>query len=226
MGYRARCCPQSSRAILFALATSCARQQGGVVSDHQGEAPPAGAGFEFPEYEHPLTVLVPTAVAPYCYLYEALLWVAVQRLPFGEPGEHGDRRVETDQFEGVDPPLAFLPIDDEESERCGLPPNPEYSAGIDDDLYYGMTEVWERFDASDPEVASRLAKGREFEAKVDAWEDAFDDFLDLPSSRLFIALREGKIDAVGKPLPPDADDDFPASYDDEGWRDWVARPWL
>jgi len=79
MGYRARCCPQSSRAILFALATSCARQQGGVVSDHQGEAPPAGAGFEFPEYEHPLTVLVPTAVAPYCYLYEALLWVAVQR---------------------------------------------------------------------------------------------------------------------------------------------------
>lgn len=195
------------------------------MSDHQGETPSVEPEFQFPEDDHPLTVLTPTAVVPYCYLYEALLWVAVQRLPFAEPGENGDRRVETNEFESTDPPIEFMAIDDEECERCGLPPNPEYAAIFDEELYSGMTQVLEKLETSDPEVALRLAKGREFEAKVKAWDDLFEDYLDLPRSRLFIALREGKIDAVGKPLPSGADDDFPASYDDDEWLDWVALPW-
>lgn len=46
------------------------------MSDANDNAPATKVGFDFPEPDNPMTVLTPTAVAPYCYLYEALLWVS------------------------------------------------------------------------------------------------------------------------------------------------------
>lgn len=194
------------------------------MSDANEGAAPDKAEFDFPEPDNPMTVLTPTTVAPYCYLYEALLWVSVQRLPYSEPGEHCDRRIETQEFESADPPFEFEPIDDDECRRCGLPLNPEYAALLDGELYVGMTDLWQRFPDL-PEAAEKLAIGRKFEAAVAAWDKTFNDYLDWHKGRLFIALREGKVPSFGKPMPPDADNDFPASYDDDGWHKWVSQAW-
>lgn len=194
------------------------------MSDANDNAPATKVGFDFPEPDNPMTVLTPTAVAPYCYLYEALLWVSVQRLPYSDPGENCDRRINTEEFESADPPIEFDPIDDNECQRCGLAPNPEYAALFDDELYVGMVDLWQRF-PNEPKASKKLAKGRKFEAAVAAWNEKFNDYLDWHRSRLFIALREGKVPSFGKPLPLDADDEFPASYDEDGWFDWLSLPW-
>jgi hypothetical protein len=50
--------------------------------------------------------------------------------------------------------------------------------------------------------------------------------LDLHKSRLFVAFREGKISAVGKVLPPDAQRDFPGDLSSEEFWAWSNNGWV
>ena len=42
---------------------------------------------------------------------------------------------------------------------------------------------------------------------VAAWEQPYDAFIEVPKTKLFLALREGRLEARGRPLPkPDLDE--------------------
>jgi hypothetical protein len=187
--------------------------------------------FDFPESDRELVVLVPTPAAAYCYLFEALLWVALQRIPMAVPWDDGiDRRISTDDMDNAEPRLEFEPISDEECQRIGLPPNPEYAAFIEGD-YHSRPEDIERLlrlDLEPPDRARLLADleaSRQHYEAVDAWDQRFEEFLELPKCRLFIALREGKILSAGKRIPARADKSFPERLEGDEWDRWVAEPW-
>jgi hypothetical protein len=198
--------------------------------DSQGSANSQGGGFDFPESADPLTVFVATPVASYCYLFEALLWMGFQRFPLGYPGESGaDVRWEND-FEDIEPAVEWEPANDEECHGAGLEPNPEYAVFATGD-HISAPENIEKLLRLDLQAADReklerdLAEAKEHYAKRDVWERKFEQFLDLHKSRLFVALREGKISAVGKALPPDAYDSFPGDLSSEDFWAWSRAGW-
>ncbi len=99
------------------------------VKPQTAEAIASGADFDFPDPKEPLTVLVPTSVAAYCYLHEALLWVALQRYPlYSQWDDSGDVRLDTEDMEDIVPRIDFEPLSDDECDRAGLPRDPEYAA--------------------------------------------------------------------------------------------------
>jgi hypothetical protein len=78
-----------------------------------------------------LPVLTPLPVAERCLLSEALLWVAVDRVPIAEPYEGDDDvRDANEIIEGIEPSHVDLPpLSDDECTRLGLPPCPGLSEG-------------------------------------------------------------------------------------------------
>jgi hypothetical protein len=199
MGMEARFCTK----ILVALVGQCAE----VSLSVDPTEPNSNCDFKFPEPGRELVVLVPTPAAAYCYLFEALLWVAIQRIPLASPWDDGiDRRVNTEDMDNVEPRLEFEPVRDEECSRAGLPLNPEYALLFSGD-YHSRPEDLERIVLLDAEPAdheklqAQLEAARRHYKAVDAWDQQFEEFLDLPKGRLFVALREGKILCAGKRIP-------------------------
>ena len=174
----------------------------------------------------PLTVLVPSPVASYCYLHEALLWMAFQRVPpYVEDEEGTDARWSKDG-DGIRPYVETDHVSDDECQRAGLPPDPEYAVSMAGD-YYSRPQDIERLLKLDLEKADRaklnadLLVSRDHYARADAWNEQFEHFVDLYKGRLFVALREGKIPSAGRCLPDDADESFPEPLTDEEWRAWA-----
>ena len=178
-----------------------------------------------------LTVLIPTPVASYCYLFEALLWIAFQRFPlFVETEDGGDIRTDNNEFEGTEPRIVIEPISDDECRSAGLPLNPEYAVYIAGE-YHSRPEDIERLLAlhldakGKAELKSQLIASKKHHERCKAWDEQFDQFVDLHRSRLFVALREGKILSVGKILPSGADHTFPKDAPDEEWDAWCDVGW-
>jgi hypothetical protein len=122
-----------------------------------GSDPDSSRDFDFPEPTPQLVVLVPSPVADYCYLFEALLWVALQRIPLAVPWDEGvDQRVSTEDMDNLEPRLEFEPLSDEDCQRVGLPPNPEHALFVSGD-YHARPEDLERIlllDADPPNEKS------------------------------------------------------------------------
>lgn len=200
--------------------------------------------FEFPDADEPMEVFLPTSIASYCYLFEALLWMAFQRFPLAVAAEDGGDIRWSNDYEDAEPCLEVEPANDEECQRAGLPCSPEYAAFISED-YFSAPERLEELLAMKSAVpetgrTSRetlerdLLASREHYAKCDQWDWQFEQMLDLHKGRLFVALREGKMLSAGKPLPAKADDDFPGDmeseefwkWSDAGWKTIPAACWL
>ena len=173
----------------------------------------------------------PFRLAAYCYLYEALLWVALQRHPlYSHWEDSGDVRLDTEDIEGIDPRISFEPFSDDECDRAGLPRDPEYTAWNESDgppLDPQSIREIARLLAGDErqEILSRLAKSETYASAVAAWNEQCDPFLDLPKSKLHIALREGTLAAYGKRIPKEHAEFIPEPLSHEEWVSWTRERW-
>jgi hypothetical protein len=187
-------------------------------------------GFDFASGRS-MVVLVPRPSAAYCYLYEALLWVALQRLPLAEPWEDNvDTRTITEDLDSASPRLESEPITDDECQKVGLPPNPEYALHCGDEYHPEPRYIEELLrlvpgDEHREKLLADLDASKVHHQALDGWRALFDEFVDLHKSRLFLALREGKILSVGKPFPLAMASDFPERLSPEEWDAWVEAPW-
>ncbi len=158
----------------------------------------------------PLSVLIPYEVTNRCYLSEALYWVALHRFPIASLLETGDDQREYDDFiEGITAPYSLEPVTGDESFLAGIPVNPLWEAE-QSFTHYIYPELLERFLANEKDEQRRedfklsLAESIAFYQRQAAWDATFESFLDLHSAGLFVALRQGRVIAIGKPLPKKA----------------------
>lgn len=179
-----------------------------------------------------LTVLLPHEVAARCFISEALMWIAFQRLPLRYYGEHEeDGRLNFENSEGLEPSIVEEPVTDAECERVGLPPNPEYKdfeAGVfhrrPDDIRR-LLEIDGIPDASRRQLKRDLEKAVPFQEKLDEWTSDFDMFMEAPKAKVFLALREGELKASGMELPRPTIAGSHEHYEAEGWNGWDDSQW-
>src|SRR5580700_5540380 len=84
------------------------------------------------------TILVPNEISEWCYLNEALYWVAIQRFPLAQGTENGvDQRQDREYVEGIDPNLPFdLTPTSVDCERAGISSNPIWEDILSGDSYH------------------------------------------------------------------------------------------
>jgi hypothetical protein len=151
------------------------------------------------------TVLVPER----CCLFEVLLWVAFQRLPvaIGHP-EGGDIR-DSDEIRADGYAINVIDeyIFDEECERVGIPPDPNWRAVIEGTTTLSVQHYDDLVTRADLNASSRrilLAEREEalhFETDLKIWQPQYRRAIEYPASRIFVALREGSLAASGRLLP-------------------------
>jgi hypothetical protein len=158
------------------------------------------------------TFLQPVAIPERCYLFEVLLWVTFLRLPIAAIGDDDGNDIrESDEIREEGGGYAINVIDeyifDEECERAGLPPDPNWRAAIEgtttlsvkyyDDLLKQpkLTKAFRRKLRADREEALR------FEADVKRWKSQYERVIEYPVSKIFVALKDGLLPAAGRLLP-------------------------
>ena len=156
-------------------------------------------------------LLEPHWIAKECFLYEALLWGGFYRYPKSEiVPDHIDIRFDRDAQEDFEPylPNDYGYIESEEAIRVGLPPNPEYEAIFDEKIYMLSTPdtinklLKLTIEESEKEKLKKELVESEEQAKIKTeWDKKYEAYIELVESKLFIALREGKIKAYGRKLP-------------------------
>ena len=165
------------------------------------------ADFDFADSTE-LTVLQPSLVTNYCYLYEALLWVAVQRFPLFQESESGvDIRTDLEDVEDFDPRFEFDVLNDDECRHVGLPENPEYALLMEGD-YCSRPDFYEQMLAHEQEpkyrqkLESELLVATAHYKRVDAWDEQFQQFLDLLRIPTIATTHSGR---SRPPVPIDRD---------------------
>jgi hypothetical protein len=144
----------------------------------------------------PMRFLQPVELSEKCFLHEVLLWVAFRRLPIAvysaeEEVELRDAERELDSYGyAADHPDIFQPLTDQECAGAGLPPDPRLVA-----LLGGVPTEVEKSNFWDKEEA--LQHQREMQE----WRPKYELVIEYPASRIFVALREGRLAASGKLLP-------------------------
>lgn len=163
-------------------------------------------------------ILEPHWIAEECFLYEALLWVAFHRYPKSEMiyGE-ADYRFHHDYQEEYEASIPNDPgcIQSDEAVRVGLQPNPEWeylSEPYDEETYYtqdlDLVNLMLEMNIPNDEKAKYeaiLPAAKERKKQQDEWDAAYDDFIQVIEAKLFIALKEGRLKAFGKPVTLDKD---------------------
>jgi hypothetical protein len=157
-------------------------------------------------------VLTPYWIAEECFLQEALIWAAFYRYPKSEIiPDRVDMRFDRDVQEEYEPrtPNLHEYIESDEATRVGLPPNPEWEAIINDEesaMFSDPATIKMLLEANlEEEHKDRLRQDlirSEEQAKIQAeWDEKYEAYIELIESKLFVALREGKIKAFGRKLP-------------------------
>lgn len=158
----------------------------------------------------------PIAIADKCFLSEALMWIAFCRPPLEIWGEHGDGRFEEDSYGDYEarPMGADYGLEEDatllECRYAGLPSNPASPESVDDTIYSKGELQWfqqlrdqlvnDKKQDKIPEIDSKIKAAQEFEEKCARWDVEFFKYMEVPKSKLFIALRENKLKAFGRPL--------------------------
>jgi hypothetical protein len=144
----------------------------------------------------PMRFLKPVELSEKCLLHEVLLWVAFRRLPIAissaefYPEELRDAEGELDSYGyAANHPDIFQPLTDQECAATGLPPDPRMAALLE----YGETEV----EASDFGEEDALR----FQREMQEWRPKYESVIEYSASRIFVALKEGRLAASGKLLP-------------------------
>jgi hypothetical protein len=128
----------------------------------------------------------PVSLLSRCSLNEGLLWVWADRVPVSNI--YREKNV-------------FESLQDWECERLNIPPAPE---GVRKAAQYLTEERLTRRDYGKIPKDSReyhIMKGMEEAAAVRQWLPLATAATELPATELFVKLRRGEIEALGKPLP-------------------------
>jgi hypothetical protein len=134
-----------------------------------------------------------------------LHWLAFRRLPISKCTEDGDARFSDE--EGYESPASFNDVvTDTECTLAGLALNPEYAALLADRWFHDL-DFYERMLALDLKETelNRLRRERaeavEFHHNVAVWQASCDAYLEYFEARIFVDLREGKIQGSAVEVP-------------------------
>lgn len=131
-----------------------------------------------------------------CLLNQVLLWVAFQRLPADTPPLDEGQEISEGDYEmlaGAGYACDLIDfwhfyLEDHECAAAGLPPDPRQAALLQDRISWNGE--------GDEELVREL----------EDWTPRYHAAVEFPASRIFVALKEGKLAASGKSLPdPDVD---------------------
>lgn len=155
-----------------------------------------------------LSVLIANQVAERCFLNEALYWVALSRFPLAHPrGPEEDGREDDEWVDSIEPPYTQDIVSREECLFAGLPINPEWEAEQSFEYYSHPEEVerWLSYERDPERIKARQVDLKESVAyfeRLELWNSALKAYLDLYIAKLFVALRQGRVVASGKPISP------------------------
>jgi hypothetical protein len=160
-------------------------------------------------------VLKPYWIAEECFLQEALMWAGFYRFPLSEIIiDRVDSRFDTNVQDEYDPRILddHGYIESEEAVRIGLPPNPQWETILDDDEHFNSPEIikmkmeWDTLGTDKGKLQEALVKAENHAALQAEWDEKYDEYIELVKSKIFIALREGKLAATGRPIPKPLDE--------------------
>jgi hypothetical protein len=152
------------------------------------------------------TFLQPVNLPERCYLEEVLMWVAFQRLPVAFYSLDGKDVRESDEME-YEPAVAESQLTEDETRRAGIPPDPNWVALLEGNHLLSVAHYDKYLAESnlDAELREKWTAEREasriFENKCEAWRPLYEQAIEYPTSRIFIALKEGRLTAKGRLLP-------------------------
>jgi hypothetical protein len=129
----------------------------------------------------------PVSLLSRCSLNEGLLWVWADRVPISNVYREEN---------------VFAAMQDWECERMNIPPVPE---GVQRGAQYLTEERLKRRDFGKMRKDARqfyIEEGMEKAKLVRQWLPLITQAMELPASELFVKLRRGQIEAMGKLLPP------------------------
>jgi hypothetical protein len=150
-----------------------------------------------------IKVLKATQLAERCFLSEILYWLAFRRLPISEFTLDGEEA----RFSGDESPASFDDVvTDTECSFAGLPPNPEYAAMLADPWPHSLDyyDALLRYDLEETELnklRQERAEAVEFHHNVAVWQASCDAYLEYFKARIFVDLREGKIQGSAVEVP-------------------------
>jgi hypothetical protein len=155
------------------------------------------------------TFLQPVWTPTRCFLNEVLLWVAVQRLPVMEPVKDKDIRdtFEVGRFDGHEIDYGGLPLSAEEAQRLGLPPDPRWSALLEDRylsppaFYDNLLAVGAKSTTGRKSLKSEREAAIKFAAACKAWDVEYGKKIQYHTARIFVALKDTSLPAQGRHLP-------------------------
>jgi hypothetical protein len=148
----------------------------------------------------------PVEVPERCFLQEALLWLAFQRLPVAFYNDENKEIRSASEYDGpaIETPSGTLT--DEECKRAGIPPDPHFHYLVDEspsrlqtyndlEAQFGHDEARRRIkEAMDKEQADH-------ERAYMEWQPRYDRATEYAASQIFVALRDGRLRASGRLLP-------------------------
>jgi hypothetical protein len=179
------------------------------------------------------SILVPQEVAEICFLSEALMWAAFRRFPLASTTAEGwEGRREFDWMEGLSSHIGDDIPDDAECAFAGLSPPLSYEDRLSPKQPIPPEHY--RHSLNNPELPDRyreslqqqLEDSIKFEAAVSSWHTDLRDFIDLHQSRLFMALREAKLEAEGIKLPAKTYESSVGKLEETKWEGWSRSEWV
>jgi hypothetical protein len=150
--------------------------------------------------------LEPVEVPERCYLEEVLMWVAFQRLPTAWYTLDGKEIRESDDIDGYQTGIGTA-LSEDETSRAGIPIDPDLTWDLNNWPKMPLAHCEEYLARNDLEDDDRRAaeEWRDYAVKYEqeraAWQPLYDRAIEYPASRIFIALREGRLRARGRLLP-------------------------
>jgi hypothetical protein len=160
-------------------------------------------------------------VSEICFLQEVLFWVAFRRLPVAINGIEGTEiRNESREIDyAVDIPDIVHWLYDEECASANIPPDPRYAAAINGNplSIEDCDDYIEEIASSDsrPSYIHDLDELVAFKKNMELWLPQYESAIEYPASRIFVALKAGRIKAKGRLLPEKDLDSALALFSDE-----------
>lgn len=175
-------------------------------------------------------ILEPHWIAEHCFLQEALMWAGFYRYPKSEIiPDRVDDRFSKDQVE-YEPMIVnnHSYVESDEAVRIGLQPNPEWEELLTEDessdafLYSDAAHIERMLTLKELEGDERkkyekaLPAAKERQKEQEEWDASYEEYIEIIEAKLFVALKEGRLQAHGKAvtLKKDDNDDEYENYEE------------
>ena len=150
--------------------------------------------------------LQPVPLSKRCFLHEVLLWVAFQRLP--TVSYIDDKEIwESEDVGGYEIECTDTMLTQEETERSGLPVDPDWHA-LSEGTLFSAPSLYEGLlshNDLEPDVRRQFEQEHlaaiEHQKSCQNWRLLYKRAIEYPASKIFVALRSGEVRAMGRLLP-------------------------